>query len=634
MGSPWLWARVKASTAQAPRPAASQNAGEGRAPVLSAEITAVAIGRAPITTAEWAVLEVCNASAVSSEKPIAQPIATTARAHQSCRTGKPDRKSSSPAPAISAAMTPRRPVAVQGPKPSSAQTVAGKLKENISTPRAASGAPCERDGAVATEWIALFCVVMNDDSASRALAETLATEFEHEPVGAQLPSQRALVRRFGASATTVARALQLLAQRGVVESRPGSGTFRASSPAVQPAADTSWQEASLEITENLAGASRRRLASTALVDMLSAPGPEVTNLSGGYLHPQLQPLKLLSAALARAGRRTEAWSPPHAGGLPELRDWFSADIGGGLGRHDLLISGGGQSALATITRALTQPGDPLVIEAPTYPGTIAAGLAAGLRPVPVPMDEQGLRPEALDEALARSGARVVVVQPLFQNPTGATMTVERQDEILRIAGRHGAFVVEDDFGRYMAHADSPPLPPAMITRDPLGSVVHVRSLTKVASPNLRVAAVAARGPVMARLRAAFLIDAMAVPAALQLTALEVVTGPGWRRATTALAQELGARRDATARALAGVLGPDCLSYVPRGGYHLWAALPSHEDADRYAASALAHGVALTSGTAYHATGPALPHVRISYVATASLADAVSGIERLPRTEVP
>ncbi len=474
---------------------------------------------------------------------------------------------------------------------------------------------------------------MDKDNASRALATTLAAEVEGLAVGSKLPSQRELVRRFGVSATTVADALALLAQRGVVESRPGSGTFRAAAAAAVPAGDTSWQETSLEITESVALATQRRLVSTALVNTLTAPGPEVVDLNGGYLHPQLQPLKLLSAALSRAARRTEAWSRPPAGGLPELRDWFSTDIGGGLSRHDVLLSGGGQSALATIVRALAQPGDPLIIEAPTYPGTIAAGLAAGLRLVPVPVDDKGMRIEALEEALVRSRARLVVVQPLFQNPTGATMTSARQTELRDLARRHGAFVVEDDFARRMAHADSPPLPPPMIAHDADGSVIHIRSLTKVTSPNLRVAAVAARGPVMARLRAAFVIDAMMVPASLQLTTLEVVTAPGWRRAIGTLAQELMRRREATARALVRTLGAGSLGLLPRGGYHLWASLPSQQDADSYTATALTAGVAVTSGTSYYATGPALPHIRVSYVATASTADAVNGVERLPETEV-
>ncbi len=466
------------------------------------------------------------------------------------------------------------------------------------------------------------------------MAAHLAAEIEDFPIGAKLPSQRELVNRFGASATTVAHALSLLSHQGMVEARPGSGTFRTNSSKPTVSGDTSWQEAALEITENIAGGPQRTFASRSLANTLAMSGPEVVDLNGGYLHPNLQPRKLLSAGLSRAARRTEAWDRPPAGGVPELRDWFSAEIGGGLSRHDIVLSGGGQSALATIMRALGQPGDPVIIESPTYPGTIAAGHAAGLRLVPVSLDEYGMQPDSLDEALARSGARVIVLQPLFHNPTGATMTTTRQTEILQIARRRRAFVVEDDFARYMAHRDSRPLPPPMIANDPHGTVVHIRSLTKVTSPSLRVAGVAARGPVMARLRAAFIIDTMTVPAPLQLTALEIITGPGWRRALTTLAAELAHRRDAAVRAITTELGPQSLAITPRGGYHLWIALPPHEDADQASEAALSAGASLTPGTNYYATGPALPHLRISYVATPSSADTVTGIQRLARTQKP
>lgn len=472
---------------------------------------------------------------------------------------------------------------------------------------------------------------MRNNSSAHTLADRLAGEIKDLSAGAKLPSQRDLVNRFGASATTVAHALALLSQQGLVESRPGSGTFRTSSNESTACRDTSWQEAALEITENIAGGPQRRYASRSLANTLTQSGPDVVDLNGGYLHPNLQPLKLLSAGLARAARRTEAWDRPAAGGVPQLRDWFSAEIGGGLSRHDIVLSGGGQSALATIIRALGQPGDPVIIESPTYPGIIAAGHAAGLRLVPVPLDEHGVQPDLLDEALTRSGARVIVLQPLFQNPTGATMTTARQAEILMIARRHRAFVIEDDFARYMAHRDGTPLPPPLITNDPHGTVVHIRSLTKVTSPNLRVAGVAARGPVMARLRAAFVIDTMTVPAPLQLTALEIVTGPGWRRALSTLGAELARRRDASVRAITTELSSQTLAITPRGGYHLWVTLPPHEDADHVCEIALSAGVSVTPGANYYATGPTLPHLRISYVATPSSADAITGIQRFARS---
>jgi DNA-binding transcriptional MocR family regulator len=314
--------------------------------------------------------------------------------------------------------------------------------------------------------------------------------------------------------------------------------------------------------------------------------------------------------------------------MPELRDWFASDIGGGLGRHDILICNAGQSALATTLRALGQPGDPVVIESPTYPGTIAAAPAAGLRTIPVPLDDEGLRTDYLDEVLTRTRARVVIVQPLFQNPVGASLTVDRQRDIRDIARRHGAFVIEDDFARHMVHADAAPTPPPMIADDPDGTVVHIRSLTKVTSPNLRVGALAARGPVMARLCSAHVIDTMFVPAPLQYTALEVVTASGWKRALAALGSALEHRRKVAVDAVSATFGPHALAVRPRGGYHLWVSLPGHLDGVQFAAAALANGVALTPGDNYYPTDSSPPHVRLSYVAAPSAAEVDDAIRRL------
>ncbi|WP_104106502.1 PLP-dependent aminotransferase family protein [Nocardioides sp. 616] len=469
-----------------------------------------------------------------------------------------------------------------------------------------------------------------DSSAASTLADKLAVEIEMLPEGRRVPSQRVLVRRFGASATTVAQALRLLTQRGLVETHPGSGTFRARTGRPVASGDTSWQEAALELTEGLReGGGTRRFGGPGLADVLDAHGPDVIDLNGGYLHPELQPSQLLRAALTRAAKRVESWERPAAGGIPELRDWFARDIGGGLGRSDVLVCGAGQAALATTMRALAQPGDPVVVEAPTYPGTMAAALAAGLRPVPVPLDAEGIVPQHLDDALARARARVVVVQPRWHNPTGVSMSPGRCAEVRRIAKAHDAFVVEDDFVRHLDHADAPVSSPPMVADDADGTVIHIRSLTKATSPNLRIGAIAARGPVVDRLRAALLVDTILTPAPLQLAALEVVTSSGWRRHLTTLGVQLQERREIAARAAVDTFGEGCLPTAPRGGYHLWVALPRHADGAALARRALTLGVAVTPGSNYYLPGTEpRPNLRLSYVATPSGADLETGIRRL------
>ena len=92
----------------------------------------------------------------------------------------------------------------------------------------------------------------------------------------------------------------------------------------------------------------------------------------------------------------------------------------------MLICSGGQAALAACLRGLAAPGAPVIVEAPTYLGALAAARAQGLQPVPVPADERGIRPDLLADALQRSGARLVYLQPAFANPHGASLAVERR----------------------------------------------------------------------------------------------------------------------------------------------------------------------------------------------------------------
>lgn len=472
---------------------------------------------------------------------------------------------------------------------------------------------------------------MHHSSSAAELAETLRHEFSGLAPGSRLPSNRQLVQRHHASASTVSAAIAELVATGAVETRPGTGSFTARTPALPPPRrDTSWQEASLALSASLGpglGATRRFHA-PGLTGTLATFAPGVIDLNSGYLHPDLQPLATLKSALARTAKNPEAWARPPLDGLGPLRSWFAREIGGDLSQEDVLVCAGGQAALATILRALTQPGDPIVVEQPTYPGITAAAHVAGLRTIGVPLDGEGLQSDALDEALERTRARVVVVQPLAQNPTGVTTSTERRTRLLEITRDHGTFVIEDDYAHYLAHADAPPAPEPMVRSDPDGVVIHIRSLTKATSPNVRIAAVAARGPVIERLRHAFAIETMLVPAALQLTALETLTSRAWPKEQRILGEALAHRRTLAAHAVTVLLGVDSLTTAPRHGYHLWLRLPATTNAATFTQGALSLGVALTPGTNYTSDEGGARFVRLSYVAAPSAQDVTAGIEKL------
>lgn len=469
---------------------------------------------------------------------------------------------------------------------------------------------------------------MQERSSVDDLAKQLRRELDRYSPGGKLPSSRALVERFRVSPVTVSRALAQLAAEGLVVTRPGAGAFRAQAPAPPaPAGDTSWQEVALS-ADGAADLVPRSVDASGVLVSLAAPPPGVIEFNGGYLHPSLQPERAMAAALSRAGRRPGAWGRPPMEGLPELREWFARSIGGPVTAAEVLITAGGQSGLTTALRALAPPGAPVLVESPTYPGMLAIARAAGLRPVPVPVDADGVRPELLADAFHATGAPAFVCQPLFQNPTGAVLAPGRRAEVLRIAREAGAFVVEDDFVRRLVHEDAGPLPRPLAADDPDGVVVHVSSLTKATSPSFRVSALAARGPVLERLRAIQVVDTFFVPRPLQEAALELVGSPAWPRHLRAVSAELKARRDAMTGALALHLPEVALPHIPSGGYHLWPRLPDGSDEAALVSAALRAGVAITPGRPYFSAEPPAGHIRLSFAAVAGTGEIAEGVRRL------
>ena len=422
--------------------------------------------------------------------------------------------------------------------------------------------------------------------------------------------------RHRVSPVTVQRAIARLSSEGIVEPRPGRGTFVAQRPSASTVPDLSWQEVAL----GAGGADPGGL------DALLAMPPEGTiPLTHGYVDAAMQPTAALATALARAARRPGAWDRLPVEGLGELREWFATQAGGALRGHDVVISSGGQQLLGTAFRALAAPGEPVLVESPTYLGALAAARSAGLVPIPVPADADGVRPDLLERAFEQTGARLFYCQPAYANPHGATLADDRRGPLLRAVADAGAFVIEDDWARDMG-IDSDP-PPPLVADDADGHVVHMRSLTKVAAPSLRVAAVAARGAAGARLRAARVVDDFFVAGPLQLAALELVSSPAWRRHLKALRAALRERRDVLVAAVESDLPGARIVTIPSGGFHLWLRLPDSADETAIVASAAAAGVLVSPGRPWHAAEPPAPHLRLTFAGAAP--DALAeGVRRL------
>lgn len=453
------------------------------------------------------------------------------------------------------------------------------------------------------------------DNRAASIARTLQRQAEAMSVGEKLPSVRELTRTHGASAATISQAIASLSALGVLRAEPGRGTFVASRRSESaPEPDYTWQSSAL-------GRTRVDANRAGKVGGNGAAGQ--VQLSWGYLAPELQPFDELRSLGARCAKSHRAWTMAPPMGLEDLRQAFAAGLN--AEPEDMLIMPGGQQSLVFAMRTLADPGTTVITESPSYPGATLAAQAAGLGIAAVPSDAHGILPDQLAGALERTRAKLIYLQPCYANPTGAILSSERRVEVLALAKRYGAFIIEDDWARHLSLDGQPP--PPLFTQDSDGHVISIATLTKPAAPGLRIGALAARGPAGERLRTARIADDMCVPPLTQEIALGLLTSGAWPRHVKRLRMGLRERRDAMVAEIGSALPQARVSAVPTGGIHLWLRLPDGSNTTALTAAAQAVGVLIGDGRHYYVDEPPAPHARLTYSA-ASIAQIQAGVRRL------
>ena len=462
---------------------------------------------------------------------------------------------------------------------------------------------------------------MYNDSGVSVLTESLRALITQSTPGTRLPSVRSLQEQHRVSPNSVQRVLRDLATEGLVDVRPGAGSFVAAAAPPHSPADTSWQESVL--------GARMPPELSRTLDLWRVPGSEVVRLKGGYLDDELLPHAALDAAMTRAIKRSRSWGRYPIEGSPELRRWFASEIDG-IHASEVIVTAGGQTALSVAVRALIRPGESVIVESPTYTGLIAIVRSHGAEVIPVPMDSEGIRTDLLADAISRTGSRLLVVQPAFANPSGVTLAGHRRRQIIELAEQHSLFVIEDDYARYLGIDGDPP--PPLTAQDPNGHVVHIRSLTKPVGPGMRVAALCARGPALARLRAAKMLDDFYVAGPVQEAAVEFLNSPAWPRHNRQVRRALGERRDALLGSLGRLIPQIEVAAVPRGGMHLWVRLPDGLDDRDVAAAAHAEGVMVGEGTPWFPAESDHSHLRLTFGETPVpvIGEAVSRLAKVFR----
>ncbi|QHC34189.1 PLP-dependent aminotransferase family protein [Komagataeibacter xylinus] len=404
-----------------------------------------------------------------------------------------------------------------------------------------------------------------DGSPAERLADVLAGDILGGRLqsGDRLPAHRPLAWQLGIGLGSVTRAYATLERRGLVRSVRGRGTFVAASP--------------------------------------NGTGP-VLDLSANMPPPMFSD-RALARTLGRLARTVDPALfnvyPPVAGHIEHRRimaHWL-AELGVTLSPDQLLLTSGAQQALGVALAAARKAAPAMLTEALTYPGMLGLARQAGMHVQGLPMDAQGLLPEALDHALRQHapGRCVLYVTPTMHNPTTATMSTDRRREIARLCSRHDALIIEDDVYDCVHDESLPPL----VTLAP-ERTFYVSSLSKTLSPGLRIGALAPPPGFMQAARDALL------SASLMIAPLSYAMMAQWMLDGTAASVRQSLRGEAgRRRALArSVLGPH-LAPPPYDAFHAWMPMPLAR-AQWFGAEAARQGVKVTLPQPFMARSDAQP----------------------------
>lgn len=356
-----------------------------------------------------------------------------------------------------------------------------------------------------------------------------------------------------------------------------------------------------------------------------ASRPEVVSLAGGMPYLRALPLDDIARLVERvvAEQGTEALQYGSGQGDPLLREQICTVMSHvGIAAHpdEVVVTSGSQQALDLVTRIFVDPGDVVLAEAPSYVGALGTFRSYQAEVRHVAMDEDGLVPAALVQALATltaegRRAKMLYTVPSFHNPAGVTATAQRRAEMLQICRDAGLLLLEDDPYGLLGFDGQPPR--AIRADDPDGAtVIYLGSFSKTFAPGLRVGWALAPHGVRDKLVLASEATQLCPSSFTQLTVSAYLRTQPWEEQVKVYREAYRERRDALLEALDDLMPAGSTWTHPHGGFYVWLTLPAGLDAARMLPLAISERVAYVPGSAFYA-GPTLPDearrsLRLSY----------------------
>ena len=361
---------------------------------------------------------------------------------------------------------------------------------------------------------------------------------------------------------------------------------------------TSWDKALAKRTERMESSIIRELLKFTMQ-------PEVISFAGGMPAPELFPVRdfreacewiLTHDAESALQYGTTEGYPPLKDYLVEAMHKYDLPAEGG----NVLLTNGSQQALDLIGKVFIDEGDEIITCRPTYLGAIQAWNVYGPKFVTVPLDDDGMRMDELEKALAaHPGAKFVYVLPNFHNPAGTTLSLERRYRLVELAAKHGAFIIEDDPYGELRFEGEDLIPICALHKE---NTVYLSTFSKTLAPGLRLGWIVAPKTVIAKLIQAKQGADLNTSTLVQYMAYDICSRGLIKAHVKKIRDAYRERRNVMLQAMEEHFPPGVTWTRPQGGLFLWVRMPEQIDAEKLLKVAVEEKVAFVPGSAFFPNG--------------------------------
>ena len=373
-----------------------------------------------------------------------------------------------------------------------------------------------------------------------------------------------------------------------------------------------------------------------------ASRPDIVSLAGGMPNLSAFPMEMMASVIGKliSENGQEALQYGSGQGHPKLREQI-CDVMAleGIRAHpdDVIVTTGSQQALDLVSRIFIDPGDVVLVEAPSYVGALGTFHQYEAKVVHVAVDDNGLIPIALREAIVATRAtgrkiKFLYLIPNYQNPSGVLLSAERRTEILEICREESIFVIEDN--PYGLLGFDRPSPNAMRAEDS-ENVIYLGSFSKTIAPGFRIGWALVPQALKEKLVIASESSILCPSNFTQLAISSYLSDQPWRDQIASFTQLYKARRDAMLETLEETFPAGATWTKPGGGFYVWVTLPPEIDTKALMPKAIVAKVAYVPGTAFYADGFGSWSLRLSYCypSPERIRDGVRSLAGVIKTEM-